>query len=131
MAWDFEVRMTTTGPGRSKPISHRENNGHIAARKEDLLDAASKNYLDLTEEELDGFNLLLQGIFSELEALDRLSSAVPAPVTGPRDFGQRPSPGKDPYNAILRRCMVKGSGPGKLSRVRVGLKDNISVSGMP
>ena len=99
--------------------------------KQDLLDAASKNYLDLTEEELDGFNLLLQGIFSELEALDRLSSAVPASVTGPRDFGQRPGPGEDPYNAILRKCMVKGSGSGKLSGVRVGVKDNISVSGMP
>ena len=99
--------------------------------KQDLLDAASKNYLDLTDEELDGFGLLLQGIFSQLEALDRLSSAVPAPVTGPRDFGQRPGHGEDPYNAILRRCMVKGSGSGKLSGVRVGLKDNISVSGMP
>ena len=99
--------------------------------KQDLLDAASKNYLELTEEELDGFSFLLQGIFSQLEALDRLSSAVPAPVTGPRDFGQRPGPSKDPYNAILRRCMVKGSGSGKLSGVRVGLKDNISVSGMP
>ena len=84
--------------------------------KQDLLDAASKNYLDLTEEELEGFSILLQGIFSQLEALDQLSSAIPAPVTGPRDFGQRPGPGEDPYNAILRRCMVKGSGSGKLSR---------------
>ncbi len=100
-------------------------------KKQDLLNAASKNYLDLTEEELEGFSILLQGIFSQLEALDQLFSAIPAPVTGPRDFGQRPGPGEDPYNAILRRCMVKGSGSGKLSGVRVGLKDNISVSGMP
>ena len=49
----------------------------------------------------------------------------------PGTSGKGPAPAKIPYNAILRKCMVKGSGSGKLSGVRVGVKDNISVSGMP
>ena len=34
--------------------------------KDDLLKAASQNFLELTEEELKGFEYLMQGIFSQL-----------------------------------------------------------------
>ena len=99
--------------------------------KQDLIDAASRNFLSLTDEELDGLHSLIQPIFSHLELLDGLaSSAIEQSVTD-RDPGKRPSPEDDPYNAILLRCLIKGSSSGKLSGIKVGLKDNISVAGVP
>ena len=99
--------------------------------KQDLIDAASRNFLSLTDEELDGLHSLIQPIFSHLELLDRLAaSAIEQSVTD-RDPGKRPSPEDDPYNAILHRCLIKGSASGKLSGIKVGLKDNISVAGVP
>jgi amidase len=37
----------------------------------------------------------------------------------------------DPYNCFITRCLVKGVGRGPLAGKRVGLKDNISVAGIP
>lgn len=99
--------------------------------KQDLIDAASRNFLSLTDEELDGLHSLIQPIFGHLEPLDRLAASAPEQSVKVRDAGKRPSPEDDPYNAILRRCLVEGSASGRLSGTRVGLKDNISVAGMP
>jgi amidase len=70
-------------------------------------------------------------LFDLLETLDQMPVEHPVLKGVTRDPGIRPSPQDDPYNAILRRCSVKGSGSGKLAGVRVGLKDNISVAGLP
>lgn len=48
-----------------------------------------------------------------------------------RDAGRRPTPEEDPFNAIARRCSVKGASTGKLAGMRLGLKENISVAGIP
>lgn len=99
--------------------------------KQDLIEAASRNFFSLTDEELDGLHSLIQPIFSQLELLDRLTAAAPAQLVTDRDPGKRPSFEEDPYNAILRRCLIEGSATGKLSGTKVGVKDNISVSGVP
>lgn len=99
--------------------------------KQDLIDAASRNFLSLTDEELDGLHSLIHPIFGHLELLDSLPAAPPSRSVTNRDPGERPGPEEDPYNAILRRCLIEGSASGRLSGTRVGLKDNISVSGVP
>lgn len=45
--------------------------------------------------------------------------------------GRRPTEEEDPLNAIVRRCRVRGATAGPLAGKRVGLKDNISVAGIP
>ena len=77
--------------------------------KQDLIEAASRNFLSLTDEELDGFHSLIRPIFGHLELLDSLPGAAPPRSVVNRDPGERPSPEEDPYNAILRRCLIEGS----------------------
>lgn len=48
-----------------------------------------------------------------------------------RDAGYRPTEEEDPLNVFIRKCRVEGSGEGPLSGMSVGLKDNISVAGIP
>lgn len=67
--------------------------------------------------------------------------AIPASVLGdepqlartdvPRtDIGPA-LPSEDPYNVFITRCRVEGPQGGVLSGMRVGLKDHISVAGVP
>ncbi len=99
--------------------------------KDDLHKAASVNHLDLSDEEVDGFLSLMPGIFELMDELDQLPVDLPTLEGVVRDPGTRPDPRDDPYNAVLRRCSVKGPYQGKLSGMRVGLKDNVSVAGIP
>ncbi|MFC0528595.1 amidase family protein [Phytohabitans kaempferiae] len=48
-----------------------------------------------------------------------------------RDAGRHPTPVEDPYNAIIRWCHVPGVAPGPLRGMRIGVKDNIAVAGVP
>lgn len=97
----------------------------------DILDAAAVNCLDLTEEDIEGFHSLMPDIFQLLDSLEQMPVDIPRLEGVIRDPGCRPRPEDDPYNAIVRRCSVKGSSNGKLAGVRVGLKDYISVAGVP
>jgi len=97
---------------------------------DELQQAAAAHGFHLTPEEIVGFRSLLGPLFGALEQLDELPNAHPAAVEA-RDPGARPAPGEDPFNAIVRRCSVKARASGRLSGKRVGLKDNISVAGVP
>jgi amidase len=63
--------------------------------------------------------------------LDRLDGSLPLPEPGPRDPGYVPSPDENPFNSFIRRCRVEGAGAGPLAGLTVGLKDNISLAGVP
>jgi amidase len=45
--------------------------------------------------------------------------------------GRAPTPDEDPFNAFVRFCDVQGDQSGPLSGLRVGVKDNIDVAGVP
>ena len=98
---------------------------------DDLLAAAAINNLNLTDEELEAFQSMASELFQSLDELDQMPVAGPVLPGVTRDPGIRPQPNDDPLNAVVRRCSVKGAASGRLAGVKVGLKDNISVSGVP
>ena len=98
---------------------------------DDLLEAAALNNLDPTAEEIDVYLSMIPEFFEALEALDQMPIEEPVVKGAVRDPGIRPSSKEDPLNAIVRRCSVKGPSSGKLDGIRVGLKDSVSVAGVP
>ena len=96
----------------------------------ELHDIAARNHFTLKSDEIAAFQALLPPMFEMLEHLDRMVVS-PSPLAHRRDSGRRPTGEEDPLNAIVRRCSVKGSGAGKLAGMRIGLKDNIGVAGIP
>ena len=69
-----------------------------------------------------------------LEVVARLDS-VPAPTVPirypDREVGREPSAADDPWNAVIRFCDVAGADHGPLADMRIGVKDNIAVAGIP
>jgi len=63
--------------------------------------------------------------------LDRLDGALPLPEPDGRDPGSVPAPEENPFNSFVRRCRVEGTRTGPLAGMTVGLKDNISLAGVP
>ena len=98
---------------------------------EDLRVLAQTNHFNLNDEELAAFRTLTPGFFELYEQLYQMPEDR-QPIKYPdRDPGHRPSRAEDPYNAILYRCTLRGASSGKLAGKRIGLKNNVSVAGMP
>ena len=97
----------------------------------DLQKLAKANHFRLSEEELEGFQALIPGLFEAYETLDQMPLPREPLKYRDRDSGSRPPRQEDPFNAIVRRCALKGATSGKLSGKRFGLKNNIAVAGMP
>ena len=55
---------------------------------------------------------------------------LPLDVTD-RDPGYRPTEDEDPLNVFIRKCWVAGVDEGPLKGKTIGLKDHISVAGVP
>jgi len=92
---------------------------------------AEANHFEITDSEMAAFEAMIPGLFESYDILEQLPETR-TPLRYPsRDAGSRPSPEEDPYNAILRRCTLRGATGGKLSGKRIGLKNNICVAGMP
>ena len=98
---------------------------------DDLQEMAAANYFELSEDELASFQALLPGLFQGYEELESMPEPREPLKYRDRDSGYRPSSKEDPFNAVLRRCSVKGASSGKLAGKRFGLKNNVSVAGMP
>ena len=98
---------------------------------EDLRRLAAANYFELSEEELSAFQELIPARFTNYETLERMPMPQEPLKYRDRDPGYRPSRAHDPFNAIVRRCTLRGASSGKLAGKRFGLKNNICVAGMP
>jgi amidase len=48
-----------------------------------------------------------------------------------RDPGRPPRADEDPHNAVIRFCEIRGADEGPLAGKRIGIKDCISVAGIP
>ena len=98
---------------------------------QDLRNLSASLDMTLTDEEISDFKALLPGFFDDYQKLDRMPSSLPSIKHLRRSFGSRPDSRDDPYNAIVRRCSIKGLRSGKLSKKRIGIKDNVCVAGIP
>jgi amidase len=65
------------------------------------------------------------------ELVTRLEGEFALPRPGAREPGYAPSPDENPHNAFIRRCDVEGAASGPLAGLRVGVKDNIALAGVP
>lgn len=99
--------------------------------REELPELAAAHHFELTPEEVEDYHALLQPLLGALQELEDMPASSPPLRYRERDPGFRPSRDEDPFNAIVRRCSVKGAPAGKLEGKRVGLKDNICVAGVP
>ena len=97
---------------------------------EDLQDLATSLHFDLSDDELEDFLDLLPDLFSNYDILDQMPTPMTPLKYRDRDAGSRPSREEDPFNAILRRCTLKGASSGKLAGKRFGLKNKICIAGL-
>ena len=96
-----------------------------------LQDIGRREFLHLTASEAEEYAAIADASLAQLDCLDEL-----APLTVPlkhqrRDPGRAPLAAEDPYNAFIRICRVEGSPGGGLAGLRVGIKDNLAVAGVP
>src|SRR6266852_216523 len=100
---------------------------------EELKAIARDNHIELTPDELDALESMMPAQMAILDQIDALAATPNESVTRYRDrkAGVRPSPKDDPLNAIVTRCSVKGASSGPLKGKRVGVKDSVSVAGIP
>lgn len=65
------------------------------------------------------------------DLLDRFEGELPLRAPEGRDTGFVPEPADNPFNAFVRRCHVQETSSGALAGRTIGLKDNISLAGVP
>ena len=99
----------------------------------EIMDYGRALGLDLTAAEARIMRDAMINTIASLEAFDRLSIEEHRPqLRYPnRDGGYRPKPEEDPLNAFIWKCRIQGSGDGPLRGKQVGMRDHISVAGVP
>ena len=100
---------------------------------EDLKDISERHHLHLTEAELETYYDVVCGVMESYDVLDQIPDPVRPLTDASRHVGARPEPEDDRFNGVVRLCSVKaaGSDGGALAGKTVGLKDTISVAGIP
>ena len=97
----------------------------------DVLRLAAVHDLPVTAETADEYAALVAGGLAATRRLDEMVEDD-VPVRWPRaDLGRRPAVEDNPFGGWAWRCSVPGAPDGPLAGVRVGVKDNIAVAGIP
>ncbi|MHB8590238.1 MAG: amidase family protein [Candidatus Dormibacteraceae bacterium] len=96
-----------------------------------LTDIASKEFYHLSPDEGIAYAEAVGRVLSLIDELDDYPTEAVTLRHQLRDPGAAPSREVDPLNVFIRTCRVAGTGGGSLAGVRVGVKDNIAVAGIP
>ena len=97
---------------------------------ERIRELADEFGIAMPEEDAEAYRRLMRGPMASYRALEEMPEWRP-PQKYPRDGGYRPSADENPYNAWYWRCAIKGAGTGPLAGQAVGIKDAVSVAGIP
>ena len=95
-----------------------------------LAEIAAEFGLDMSADDLSLQREAMRGAITSLRHIDDMPEERPA-VRYPRTPGYRPHPDENPYNAWYWRAEVKGAPSGPLAGEAVGVKDVVSVAGLP
>ena len=95
-----------------------------------LLDIAEDFGIDMTAERAGEYRDAMSGGIRALRRIDDLVEERPE-VKYPRTPGRRARPEENPYNAWYWMTDIKGASSGPLAGERVGIKDTVSVAGVP
>ncbi|GAB6984169.1 amidase family protein [Nocardioides pyridinolyticus] len=104
--------------------------------------AAGIGWFDLDADDAAEYAELISTVLGTLDLVDDHDLSTRAGPAGPsaagsdleviRSAGRRPTPDEDPLNAVVRWVDVRAvNGDGVLSGLKVGLKDSVSVAGVP
>ena len=95
-----------------------------------LLDIAEDFGLDMTAERAGEYRDAMSGGIRALRRIDDMVEERPE-VKFPRTPGRRPHAEENPYNAWYWLTDIKGAESGPLKGMRIGIKDTVSVAGVP
>lgn len=117
--------------GATRPNSRRLRGFIRRTNPAELREIAEREFYRLTDDEALGYSEAVNETLSLLDQLDDVPvSAIPVRHQR-RDPGRAPTAEEDPLNAFTRLCRVEGAKAGSLRDVRVGIKDNIALAGIP
>lgn len=97
----------------------------------DVMAVSDQLGLDLSDLEAKVYAEALDGLIKSMEDLPNMADDRPPVRQTVRDAGRRPTAKEDPLNCIITKCFVKGADSGPLKGKRIGLKDHISLAGVP
>ncbi len=86
--------------------------------------------IELTPEEAVQYQALMLGTLESYRRVETYPERRP-PVTYPRTPGERPAAEDNPFNGWYWRTRIEGAAEGPLAGYEVGVKDCISVAGVP
>ena len=96
----------------------------------DIEETAAYDGIELARGEAEELSGIITALVLAADA-DRFDPPTLPTFQTRRDPGRHPSVDKDPLNAFIRVCDVRGAEEGPLAGWRVGVKDNIAVAGVP
>jgi amidase len=97
----------------------------------DLARIAADLGLDVADNQLAEYGMLIEKGLATYGRLDELDPALASQNHSDRDRGQPPDPAENPCHGWAWRCSIEGAPDGPLAGKRVAVKDNISVAGIP
>lgn len=112
----------------------REHAVHHAPTREDVAATADRLGLDIPPDQIAAYHRMLLANLDDLAQLPRMPGAshpVAPPAPGAREAGHPPRPEENTLNAWVWRAVVQERANGPLADVRVALKDNIALAGVP
>jgi amidase len=98
---------------------------------EDVARLADLDGVELQEGEAPFLQAAIRSLLESASLIEEISPPSPRTMVAHRDPGYRPTGDEDPLNLFIRKVNVYGSEKGPLEGDTIGLKDNISVAGIP